>query len=95
MSGEGAPEALTFEQALAALDDVVRRMEAGEVGLEEAVSLFERGQAYLAVCRERLAAAQRRIDELTAASLPPDPGAPAAPQEPFEAPGAEPPPGGG
>jgi len=72
----GAPEPpATFEEALRLLDEVVARLESGEVGLEEAVALFERGQGYLAVCRERLAAAQRRIEELTAEGLPPDAGA--------------------
>ncbi len=66
---------VTFEEALRLLDDVVARLESGEVGLEEAVALFERGQGYLAACRERLAAAQRRIEELTAEELPPEEGA--------------------
>jgi exodeoxyribonuclease VII small subunit len=66
----------TFEEALRRLDEVVARLESGEVGLEEAVVLFERGQAHLAVCRERLAAAQRRIEELTAEGLPAAPGEP-------------------
>jgi exodeoxyribonuclease VII small subunit len=78
-----AGEALSFEQALAGLDEVVSRLESGEVGLEEAVALFERGQAYLAACRERLAAAQRRIDELTSTDLPGDPGTPPRDAEPF------------
>ena len=60
----------SFEQALSGLDDIVARLESGEIGLEEAVALFERGQRYLATCRERLNAAQGRIDELTAAELP-------------------------
>jgi len=61
---------LTFEEALRRLDEVVARLEGGEVGLEEAVALFEQGQTLLASCRERLAAAQRRIEELTAEDLP-------------------------
>lgn len=65
---DGAP--LSFEQALSGLDDVVARLESGEIGLEEAVGLFEQGQRYLATCRERLDVAQARIDELTAAELP-------------------------
>ena len=66
---------VTFEEALRLLDEVVARLESGEVGLEEAVALFERGQGYLAACRERLAAAQRRIEELTAEELPSEEGA--------------------
>jgi exodeoxyribonuclease VII small subunit len=67
---EDAKAALTFEEALAGLESVVARLESGDVGLEEAVALFEEGQRHLAVCRERLAAAQGRIDELTASELP-------------------------
>jgi exodeoxyribonuclease VII small subunit len=63
----------TFEEALRRLDEVVARLEGGEVGLEEAVALFEQGQGYLAACRERLAAAQKRIEELTADELGPAP----------------------
>jgi exodeoxyribonuclease VII small subunit len=64
------PEAVSFDRALAELDRIVARMEQGDVGLEEAVALFEEGQRHLATCRERLAAAQRRIEELTADDLP-------------------------
>jgi exodeoxyribonuclease VII small subunit len=76
---------MSFEEALRRLDEVVARLDSGEVGLEEAVTLFERGQGYLAACRERLAAAQRRIEELTAEELPREPDAPAgeAAEPPF------------
>jgi exodeoxyribonuclease VII small subunit len=66
------PDQTTFEQALARLDEVVARLEGGDVGLEEAVRLFEQGQALLAVCRERLAGAQQRIEELTSNAGPPE-----------------------
>ena len=61
---------VTFESALDALEEIVQRLERGDVGLEEAVALFEEGQRHLAACRERLAVAQGRIDELTASELP-------------------------
>ncbi len=80
-TGAGEPP-VTFEEALRRLDEVVSRLESGEVGLEEAVALFERGQGYLAACRERLAAAQRRIEELTAEELPPEPGTAGMGEEP-------------
>ena len=70
---------MSFEEALAGLDEIVARLEGGEVGLEEAVHLFEQGQRLLAVCRERLARAQRRIEELTVQGPPTDPDA----QAPF------------
>ena len=78
----GAPPPATFEEALRLLDEVVARLESGDVGLEEAVALFERGQGYLAVCRERLAAAQKRIEELTADDARPAPPT-ASTDEPF------------
>jgi exodeoxyribonuclease VII small subunit len=69
--GEGdSRQAVTFEEALAGLESVVARLESGDVGLEEAVALFEEGRRHLAVCRERLAVAQGRIEELTASDLP-------------------------
>lgn len=82
MSETDKSPALTFEEALAGLDGVVSRLEGGEVGLEEAVALFEEGQRYLAACRERLAVAQARIDELTASELPADKGE-VPPADPF------------
>jgi exodeoxyribonuclease VII small subunit len=67
---ETADDQPTFESALEALEEVVRRLEGGDVGLEEAVTLFENGQRQLAICRERLASVETRIEELTAADLP-------------------------
>jgi exodeoxyribonuclease VII small subunit len=66
MTKDTAP--MSFEQALARLDEVVAQLEGGEVGLEEAVGLFAEGQRHLSTCRERLAGAQQRIEELTSAS---------------------------
>lgn len=65
-----ASEPTTFDAELEQLEEVVRRLEDGSVGLEEAVALFEKGQRHLAACRARLAAVQGRIDELTAEDLP-------------------------
>ena len=57
----------TFEESLAALERVVARLESGEVGLEEALRLFEQGRGHLTRCRDRLGAVQERIEELTGA----------------------------
>ncbi|MDH3227519.1 MAG: exodeoxyribonuclease VII small subunit [Thermoleophilia bacterium] len=61
---------LTFDAALERLDAVVARMESGDVGLEEAVELFERGQRYLDYCLKRLQQVERRIEELAGADPP-------------------------
>lgn len=58
--------AMTFEDALRALEDVVRRLESGEVPLDESISLYERGEALRAHCQARLDAAQARIEKIVA-----------------------------
>jgi exodeoxyribonuclease VII small subunit len=56
---------LGFEQALGALEDRVRRLESGEVSLDEALALFEEGVALARTCHEHLAAAEQRVAALT------------------------------
>ena len=65
---EQAPEIaeMSFEQALKALEDVVRRLEGGEVPLEESIGLYERGEALRRHCQARLDAAQARIEKIVA-----------------------------
>ncbi len=57
---------MTFEDALRALEDVVRRLESGEVPLDESISLYERGEALRRHCQARLDAAQARIEKIVA-----------------------------
>jgi exodeoxyribonuclease VII small subunit len=54
-----------FEQALHELEVVVERLEDAELPLEEAIALFERGQALLAHCQEQLDAAELKVRQLT------------------------------
>jgi len=54
----------TFEQAQAELEQIVERLERGDVELEELTRLWERGEALYRRCAEQLAAAQGRIEEL-------------------------------
>lgn len=58
--------ALSFEQALMALEDVVRRLESGDAPLDESISLYARGDALRAHCQARLDAAQARIEAVVA-----------------------------
>ena len=58
--------AMSFEEALRALEDVVRRLEGGEVPLDESIGLYERGEALRRHCQARLDAAQARIDKIVA-----------------------------
>lgn len=57
---------MSFEQALKALEDVVRRLESGEAPLDESISLYEQGDKLRAHCQARLDAAQARIEAIVA-----------------------------
>ena len=57
-------EELTFEPAERELRQIVERLESGQVGLDEAIALWERGEELYRFCRERLDAAEGRVEEL-------------------------------
>jgi exodeoxyribonuclease VII small subunit len=57
---------MSFEDALRALEDVVRKLETGEVPLDESIGLYERGEALRQHCQARLDAAQARIEKIVA-----------------------------
>ena len=58
--------AMSFEEALRSLEDVVRRLEGGDVPLDESIALYERGEALRRHCQARLDAAQERIEKIVA-----------------------------
>lgn len=58
-------EALSFEEALRALEQIVRRLESGDVPLDESISLYAKGEALRKRCADRLQAAEARIQKLT------------------------------
>ena len=58
--------AMSFEDALRALEDVVRKLESGEVPLDDSITLYERGEALRKACQTRLDAAQARIEKIVA-----------------------------
>ena len=61
-----AIEGLSFEAAMAELEAVVRKLESGQVALEESIALYERGAALRAHCDARLRAAEERIEMIRA-----------------------------
>lgn len=56
---------ITFEQAMAELDEIVRKLENGQIPLEEAVKTYERGMELKKICEEKLNAAEMKIEKLT------------------------------
>lgn len=54
----------TFESSLGELERIVRKLEDGEMSLEESLKLFEDGVKLARECQERLDQAERRIEVL-------------------------------
>jgi exodeoxyribonuclease VII small subunit len=55
---------VTFEEAQRELEQIVQRLERGDAPLDEALKLWERGEELYRFCRERLDAAEGKIEEL-------------------------------
>jgi len=56
---------LTFERAIEELESIVKRLEGGQVPLEESVAIYERGQALKNHCEELLKQAEARVEKIT------------------------------
>ena len=54
----------SFEDAQRELEQIVERLERGEAALDEAITLWERGEELYRLCAAKLDAAQGRIEEL-------------------------------
>jgi exodeoxyribonuclease VII small subunit len=58
------PPVKSFETSLEALEEIVHRLEQGDLALEESLGLFEQGIRLSRECQERLSQAERRIEVL-------------------------------
>jgi exodeoxyribonuclease VII small subunit len=56
----------SFEELRRELEDIVTRLERGDVAVDDAIALFRRGEQLYKTCVERLQGAELRIEELTA-----------------------------
>ena len=56
--------AMSFEEALAELEQIVRRLEGGQVKLDEAILSYERGAQLKRHCERKLNEAQQRVDRI-------------------------------
>jgi exodeoxyribonuclease VII small subunit len=55
----------SFEEGLQQLEAIVKEMESGELPLERALALFEKGMSLSETCRKQLADAETRVEILT------------------------------
>jgi exodeoxyribonuclease VII small subunit len=55
---------LSFEQAMERLENIVARLESGDVPLETAIELFQEGMALSRLCGQKLEQVERRIEML-------------------------------
>jgi exodeoxyribonuclease VII small subunit len=58
-------DAMPFETALATLEQIVQRLERGDVPLEESIAIYERGEALKKRCEALLKQAEARIEMIT------------------------------
>lgn len=58
------PQAKTFETSLQALEEIVHKLEQGDLPLEDSLGLFEQGIRLARECQDRLSQAERRIEVL-------------------------------
>ena len=61
---EETKPAATFETGLQELENIVREMESGELPLERALELFEKGMKLSESCRKQLEEAETRVELL-------------------------------
>jgi exodeoxyribonuclease VII small subunit len=55
---------MSFEEALAELEGIVRQLEAGDVELEKSIAIYERGAALKAHCEARLKSAELKVEQI-------------------------------
>ena len=60
-------EKLSFEDALAQLENIVRELEAGKIKLDDAVEAYEKATALKKFCEDKLKSAQLKIEKINVA----------------------------
>ena len=56
-----AEKEMNFEEAMQRLEEVVQKLEAGEVGLDESLQLYEEGMKLVRLCNRKLDTAEQRV----------------------------------
>ena len=57
-------KSMSFEAALAELEQIVGRLEHGDVPLEESITIYERGEALRAHCDKLLSEAEAKVEKI-------------------------------
>ncbi len=70
-SAAAAPDAVTYEQALAELEALVQAMEAGRMPLDQLLASYKRGAELLQLCRSRLQVVEDQVKLLEDGQLKP------------------------
>lgn len=65
MSSETPISQMSFEDAMKQLEQVVTRLERGDVALEESIKLYERGAALKKRCEDKLKEAEEKVAAIT------------------------------
>ena len=55
---------LTFEEAMSALDNIIKKLEAGDVPLEKAIAYYEEGMKLSKLCNDKLKNAQEKMTNI-------------------------------
>ena len=64
---------MSFEEALAELEGIVRQLETGDVELEKSIEIYERGAALKAHCEARLKSAELKVEQIVQGTNGPTP----------------------
>lgn len=56
---------MTFEEAMKSLEEVVRKLEQGDVPLENSIALYEQGAKLKAHCEKKLKEAEEKVAKIT------------------------------
>jgi exodeoxyribonuclease VII small subunit len=62
---EASIEEMSFETAMAELEQVVTQLERGDVALDASIALYERGAALKAYCEAKLKSAEEKVAAIT------------------------------
>ncbi len=61
-----AEKEMTFEAAMARLEEIVRALEGGSAGLDQSLGLFEEGITLVKICNAKLEGAEQKVKLLAA-----------------------------